>query len=509
MEYNLTKQTAAICEVFLDTVNEQIVDTDISLPDYCPDIEKILKCTLKTNIYTRHISGGQLTVDGVSVVRVLYCDSVRHNLRCYETTVPFAASFNLKTTPEQYIILTDTKCEYINCRALSPRKMVIHGAFSLSAKVIAKGVREYYGYLDESDLQIKKTELAVSDMCAMCQEQFSVTEDIEITNKNVESLLTYDVSAEIKELKPLHNKLLLSADITFRALYLCDLDTGETDHISYIFPISRMIDCDSVTDDVVCVPTIEVMSVDVHMKNDSMSEKTTLNADLKMSFSSAVYEQKTIEVIEDAYSTCFDTELKIESRPVECNHSYVDFSNISKCSFDFGGIRVSKIIDVCAQGLSLTPVYAEQKLNICGKVTYCIFALTEDDVPVYIERSADVEFSVQTESDGGDVSLRNCRVHSISFRLADENTIEIRAELKGMLCVSDMHIHSCVSAILADEDKKVLKDDCALVLYFADKGESVWDIAKHYRTKQSLLIDENSLSDTVLSSSCMLLVPTE
>ena len=30
----------------LDTVAEQLADVDLTLPDYCPDIEKILKCSL-------------------------------------------------------------------------------------------------------------------------------------------------------------------------------------------------------------------------------------------------------------------------------------------------------------------------------------------------------------------------------------------------------------------------------------------------------------------------------
>ena len=80
MEYNLSKNNISYVSNFLDTVNEQIVDVDITLPDYCPDIEKILKCTLVPKIYTKKISGGQLSIDGVSSVRIMYCDSIRQDL---------------------------------------------------------------------------------------------------------------------------------------------------------------------------------------------------------------------------------------------------------------------------------------------------------------------------------------------------------------------------------------------------------------------------------------------
>ena len=509
MEYNLSKQTVSTCEIFLDTVNEQLVDADITLPDYCPDIEKILKCSLDVKVYTRHISGGQLTIDGVSLIKILYCDSVRHNLRSYDTTVPFTCSFNLKSTPEQYIIFSDTKCEYMNCRALSPRKMVIHGAFSLSAKVLSKGTREYFGKADEWDLQTKTRELVVSDMCALTQEQFSYTEDIEVSNKSVESLLSYDVSSNIKELKPLHNKLMLSADVTFKALYLCDLDSGETEHISYVFPLSRIIDCDCVTDEVIAVPTLEIMSSDIHTKHDSMSDKTTLMVDLKISFSSLCYAEKTIDVIEDAYSTEYETDIKAESKLAQCNHSCVEFSNISKSTFDFGNIKISKIIDVACESLSLAPVFLEQKLTVCGKVTYSIIACDNEDTPVYIERSAELSISPNIDREYKNATLKNACVQSISFRIVDDNSIELRTEIKGMLSLCDEKTYPCVTAVTCEQERRVSHSDCALVLYFADEGENVWDIAKHYRTKQNLLAEENSLSNTVLSTSCMLLVPTE
>ena len=74
MDYLLKKQTLDIAEDILDTVTQQPVDLDFTLPDYCPDIEKILKCTLLPKIYSRNLSAGQLRVDGASLVRILYCD---------------------------------------------------------------------------------------------------------------------------------------------------------------------------------------------------------------------------------------------------------------------------------------------------------------------------------------------------------------------------------------------------------------------------------------------------
>ena len=42
MEFNQENRTFRAPSTVLDTVAEQLTDVDLTLPDYCPDIEKIL-----------------------------------------------------------------------------------------------------------------------------------------------------------------------------------------------------------------------------------------------------------------------------------------------------------------------------------------------------------------------------------------------------------------------------------------------------------------------------------
>ncbi|MBQ8057249.1 MAG: DUF3794 domain-containing protein [Ruminococcus sp.] len=510
MEYNFSKHTVSYPDSFLDTVNEQIVDVDVTLPDYCPDIEKILKCTLIPKVHTRVVLGGQLTIDGVSLVRILYCDSIRHNIRSFTQTVPFSANFSLKSTPEQYIVLCDTKCEYINCRALSPRKLVIHGAFSLSAKVVSKEQTGFYSFDEECDLQVKSRDITVSDLCAICQEQFSVNEDITVSNKPpVESLLSYSVSAVITDLKSIHNKVMLNAEITLKAMYIADIDSGETEHLNYVFPINRVIDCDGVTDETVSVPLLEVMSYDLHLKNDQMSDGTLLLLDVKLCFSEMGFLPKTLSLIDDAYSTVYITEHKREMLKCESHHSCESFTHILKSTVKLDSVEISKVLDVYCESVNASPIVSDGVLSLNGKTSVCMLLKDKDNVPVYVERSVEIDCKPQLNRTFDHAQLCNCFVNSVSYRLSDASTLELRIELKATMLLSDSVIANPVIEVMTLEEKPVACDDCSLILYFADKGEDTWDIAKMYRTKESLLKSENALEDNVLQSAQMLLVPTE
>jgi len=510
MEYNLLKHSSAYCDKFLDTVNEQIVDADITLPDYCPDIEKILKCTLIPKIYTRNISGGQLGIDGIAVIRILYCDGVKHNVRSFEHSCPFAATFNLKSTPQQYVVHSFTKCEYINCRALSPRKLSVHGAFSLYAKVLSKGSCDFYCFDEESDLQTKQQQITVSDLCAMCQEQFSFTQDISVgANVPVSTMLTYDTSVRITELKSIHNKLMLNAQLELKIMYLSDLDSQKIEHLSSVFEINRIFDCDGVTDDCINIPQLEIMSSDVNIRNDTLSDGTDLSLDVKMCFSNISYCPKSISIINDAYSTEYKTESKRDMLNCENNHSMKTFANVVQTTVDFDSVKISRMLDVYCEGVTASVIISDEKMTLQGKTNACMLFEDDQNIPCYIERSVDFEFSLDADRDFDRVELCDTVVKSISFRLMSDNAVELRLELMSNLIICDSISLNPIISVECLEDSKVEKDGCSLVMYYADKGEDIWDIAKMYNTRKSLLISENSLDSEKLEDSRMLLVVTE
>ena len=57
------------------------------------------------------------------------------------------------------------------------------------------------------------------------------------------------------------------------------------------------------------------------------------------------------------------------------------------------------------------------------------------------------------------------------------------------------------------EDKPIPPENFALTLYFANKGEKLWDIAKSHNTRLGLLLSENPEENQVLEAPKMLLIP--
>ena len=70
MGIELTTKNTGIEKVLYDGFCEQSIDSDITLPDYCPDIMRILKCNVQVSVTNSKIAGDRAIADGNAKIRI-------------------------------------------------------------------------------------------------------------------------------------------------------------------------------------------------------------------------------------------------------------------------------------------------------------------------------------------------------------------------------------------------------------------------------------------------------
>lgn len=506
MEFTLNKIPLGTLCAQPDTVSEQPVDIDFTLPDYCPDIEKILKCKITPKIYNRALSGGQLTVDGATVVTILYTDA-SGGLRVCEQTVPYSVAFPVKDTPECYALDTYTKPEYVNCRALSQRRLTVHGAFSLYARVLQSCPVELCSPCEESALEYNTSEIPASSLSAFCSEQFTAGDGIKVTNKpSVAVVLDSSVRADVTGFKLIPDKLMLNGELAVHMLYLSAPESGSVETLDYTIPFTEVIDCRGLTEESEVCPVLSVLSYEIRLKNDIMSESPIVDVEARLNALVTAYSRKNVTVILDAYSTELAVVPELSQIKVPFNTTVLSDTFIHKDTLD--DLELGEIIDIRADVVPLTPSLGEKSITLGARMSVQILGRNTDGELVYLERSKEISREIITEQDFENVESCSVSVVSLSYRMGENNTVEIRLELRYCVTVCETRQLSAVTAVTADESAKLTRKPCALILYYADEGELIWDIAKFYNISVSSVARENELAEDVLSAPRMLLIPT-
>ena len=507
MEFNQENRTfRAPCTV-LDTVAEQLTDVDLTLPDYCPDIEKILKCTLNPKIHSKTLSGGQLQIDGECDVSVLYVGREKKTIRCCEHSVSFSQSFPVRDAGEGFIIITKTKPEYINCRALSPRRLVMHGAFSLYAKVITPKSAELFEPSGDSIETLSQT-IPLCDLKANCQEQFTVSEEISVADKpRIEGILYSKVTAAVTDVKAVTGKLMVSGELNLKLFYLTDVESGETAKLDYILPFSRIADCEGIDENTRNLLGCDVMSYDIRLKNDMLSDKPAVALDAKLCLTAEGYNIENKELIIDAYSTEFASVPQFEKLKSIGEVNPVSESYIEKLTASLDDGKISKILDIYSDSVTTDSKPSNGAVEVSGKINLCIVALDDKNYPIFIERSCDYSHVPDSTQGCNAMYFLRAEPSGISFRLSDDSSAEIRCELKITGGAVKNEVTKAVSGVEVLEDKPVKPDNCSLMLYYAAQGENLWEIAKAHNTALDSLLKENQVEELTLDSPQMLLIP--
>jgi hypothetical protein len=510
MDYTLNREALAASEIIYDGCQEQPVDLDISLPDYCPDIQRILKCQVYPRISSRGITGDRLELEGSYTVKVFYLDSVGSCVRCYETKDSFSATITLKQSVDNAQIFAFTRVEYINCRATSPRRLDIHGAFSACARVIGQGETEVVSNIEGEAVEQKKSMLSMNRVVGFCQQQFSIDEVLELGQgkPTADSIVRTDAYALLQDFKIIANKIMLTGEVCIKFLYMSSDEDSSLEVMEYAIPFSQMVDCDGVNEECICDIKLSISGIDVQIKNDYSGDKIFFDVQVRIHVSAAAYQTCDLTMVTDAYSKKYEMDINYKNKSVDNLTNILQDSYILKTTLPMEDMTVSKVIDIWNEMSTVTASCENGQIVYRGKVNLCVLALNADKKPFYFERIADLEYSrPYTGLPDNAKCSASILVTGISYRITGSG-IDIKVELRlGANVYSQVNL-KVITDVTADETKPREQDkSAALSIYYADAGEALWDIARKYCTSVDAIKLENDLAGEFVENRGMLLIP--
>ena len=95
MELQLKKIQLPINETVIENQAEQSVDCDINLPDYCPNIQRILHCDINCLLGKTFCEAQRLSIEGEVIINVIYL-SDKGVIRAVEQKQNFVKNFDSK-----------------------------------------------------------------------------------------------------------------------------------------------------------------------------------------------------------------------------------------------------------------------------------------------------------------------------------------------------------------------------------------------------------------------------
>lgn len=509
MDFMTIKQEISTFDNGFKENAEQPIDVELTLPDYCPKIEKILKCTLKPRINNLSCGNSSVTAEGDAVICVLYSSSEVKGICGYEMCSEYSKDIDVGNDSERNNFSANAVCEYINCRAVNERKLDIHGAFKIVVGGVKNVTKDVITNAQDENLQLQKRKISNIEQAACSSKQFLADDELTLpqTAGSIESIIRSSTDVVLDECKVVAGKAVIKGNVAVNVLYRSSNDNCES--FSSAIPFEEVIDMNGADEDCKIMLQPSVCTSKIKPNADSNGECRSVIVSAKINVDIIAYKSVDYEVVSDCFSITNEVNCDRLSLRLKTDMNKLSAMHQIRETLEFPENSLCDVVDVDCETGDLSCRFDDGVLSVNGTLVASVIAADSNGVIYCYDKKLPFvhEFTLNGFS-CADADIK-ANVTDCSYSIKSQSALELRVQIELCGFVFNCENVNLITEVEAIEGSEKKTDDMpALLLYFAQKGESVWNIAMHYNTSPELIISSNSLEGDILPEKKMLIIPS-
>ena len=292
------------------------------------------------------------------------------------------------------------------------------------------------------------------------------------------------------EYKESYNKLMLKGIIELNILYL-----GENRDIcnqSVDVPFSSMVELENISDN--SKFKIDYCIRDFCVKINPDIDQKTLNVEYKIESNITMFENEDVEYIDDFYSRTRDLKYDVNTINIAATERVIDKEvNISETLNDIIPEN-SKIVEYDLDTSGILPKLDNGNININGVAKLNVIFQDKDSgelesksIDIMVDQT--IPFDESWKNQNVSIKINDVKINV----LQNGNSIDIKITIYAKINAEKL---IGINSIEKIEDMPIdLKNLSSINIYVVKPGDSVWKIAKKYKTSMDNIIKTNNLEN--------------
>lgn len=511
------------CTTFASAQSQITLDDDYNVPDYRPDIVKVLKEKGELHFDEAKAAAGAAWLKGRLVFRVLYrSDQENGKISCLKGEIPFQEKLNMDGVQEYDVIQASGEIEDLTIGVIHSRKISVRAVILLKTEEPQEKEDELCVGA-EADDGCEKRYRNTNILQLLCMKRDQCRQKSEITlpssKPNVQEILWKSLEIRNLDTKMGQDGVKLSGEVLISVLYQEEEETDRVQWYETVIPLDCGVECDAGTEaDIIYKVKARPASMELEVKPDYDGEERVLVLELVMNLDIRVWKEQEISMLEDVYS------LKKEIIPVCTGVTlhHISVKNDSQCRLTEQmelAESQEKILQICScegtvhlESTELT----EQGVRAEGiLVTELLYITTDDQMPIgsareiypfeqFIEIPQQTVRTERNKPEGPETLEQknklqtelDCRISQLSAVMLDQDHVEIKAVIGlNLLAFEQEQIDNITDTCEEPLDMEQLQKRPGLVGYIAKDGDSLWSIAKENHTTVEDILRDNHRTD--------------
>lgn len=487
------------------------IESEGILPDYCPDIKRVIKVDALPRIISKraYFEGSNILceTEGSVAFNLLYLGGEGDTISSYTFYNDFEHSFKLPASQNEEYDMLSAICraysENINCKPQSPRKISLRCDVNLCMSLKANRAYTYYSPDEDialGNVEIKKNKADVCMISSLSEREFSLSDSIKLPSEYPAVDEIVDFEARIVS----DGAKIVSDGISFRATaFVCLAYRAEGDgkYISLCQPVELS---DSIESDGIGLD--ENMQVNLRLTADTLNFDTELDDDgeakiikFDMSYSALalVMKNNTVSLVSDAYGI---------NRDITYEGTDADFYSLVSSLHDT--YSVHEAVDIKADTAESVraradhrsfviedgKLYSQSKLYLsmlCPQKAGLDSQRKNIDIKIPISMTSEM----LSEYERGNIRVDLfCDVKSVDCKKGDSG-MQVTAQISHDVFIFAKPALNYITSLQIADTENVRNE---MILYYPDSEDTLWSIGKKYKVSCEYIKAQNGMTDDEL-----------
>lgn len=509
MSCEILKENILIEETVFSQSLELPAEVDRILPDGAPSAARILKAAGETVISSKTVNGQSVLIDGNSLINIIYV-SENGALCSHIENIPFSKTIELDKAYDDCYAEVESSCEYINCRALTGRRLEIGCSVLLNVTVISLQNRQIVSGCEDGKIQLKTFSACTTVCVGKAEKNVIIEEELQVSESEpVMGCIRCSVVPEVIESRFVSGKIMVKGQTKIKMLCLCR-DSSTKEFVSVI-PFSQIVEIENITENCECEAKAHLCGYEFRPRTGSDGSFTSVIFSAKINIFVKCTQNIDLIFAEDAYAVTGEIESECERLVANKDAGCInDNFSVSKV-LEFSEGSLDSVKDFWCEVPKCNANIENGELTLCGNLRICVLGYDSSGSAVYHERPTEYEYRIPLkEAEGATVKCAEISVKSCSNTFLDSDKIEAKAELNVTAKITKSVCTNAIKNIEVCDDKNICSqniNNAAMYIYFAEKGESVWNISKKYRSPVCQVKATNDLKDDIIENDIKLVIP--
>ena len=507
MNFNITRQTVCTNHICINGNYEHTLEFDVNMPDYCDGIQRVLRFEATPYVSGKTVNGRNLSIEGNVCFSIIYCDDCGR-VHTYRHIAPYIKNIDFSDEVSDCNLTVQPKCSYLKAKAVSSHKVEVQNVIALCVKGFCCKKTDIICEIESDNIFYNRAEKYSDSPVNFAEKNIVFEEELSIgaSQPAVCDIIRYDLRPVVLSHKIVNERVVVKGELCVDVLYSAD-NCSITEKFSTTVPFSQIVDVLGLSDNCSCDVSAYTVFADIKPRSsfDGDAHSFLLNAKVCIKIDAMCHEE--IPIIFDAYSSKCDLDIKYENVTSANIVDNLREHYLCEKDIEFTDGEMCEIVDLWCSANVLGSRIEENNIIITGVVNICMLCKNHEDELNFFERPFDFEYRYPTHSLSQNimcepqVSVVNC-LHSFS----GDNRLNLRVELDISAPLVEINNYNAITDLNVVNSKSDNKNEFSLIIYFACRGESVWDIAKSYKSSPEEIIKINGV-DSVLAEDKALLIP--